>query len=52
MLSQLGYDPGTLDGTLTAQTHDAIRTFEDRSGLPATGEISDALVQKLKALAG
>ncbi len=52
MLSELGYDPGTLDGTLTGQTREAIRTFEQRSGMPATGEISDALKEKLKALAG
>jgi len=52
MLSQLGYDPGTLDGTMTGQTHDAIKTFEERSGMPATGEISAALMEKLKGLAG
>ncbi len=52
MLSKLGYDPGTLDGTLTAQTRDAIRTFEGRSGLQPTGEISPGLVRKLKSLAG
>ena len=52
MLSQLGYDPGTLDGTLTGQTHDAIKTFQERSGLPATGEIDEALTAKLKGLAG
>jgi localization factor PodJL len=52
MLADLGYDPGTLDGTLTAQTHEAIKTFEGRSGMPVTGELSDALTEKLKALAG
>ena len=52
MLSKLGYDPGTLDGTLTAQTREAIRSFEGRSGLPPTGEISPDLVRKLKSLAG
>ena len=52
MLSQLGYDPGTLDGTLTGQTRDAIRTFQGRSGMPATGEIDEALTAKLKGLAG
>ena len=52
MLSQLGYDPGTLDGTLTGQTRDAIKTFQERSGLPATGEIDEALTAKLKGLAG
>ncbi len=51
MLVQLGYDPGTLDGTMTAQTHEAIKTFEDRSGMPVTGELSPALLQKLKGLA-
>ncbi len=52
MLSQLGYDPGTLDGTLTGQTHEAIKMFQERSGLPATGEIDAALTAKLKGLAG
>jgi TPR repeat protein len=52
MLSQLGYDPGTLDGTLTGQTREAIRTFQKRSGLKATGEIDEALTAKLKGLAG
>ena len=52
MLVQLGYDPGTLDGTMTAQTHEAIKTFEARSGMPVTGELSPALLQKLKGLAG
>ena len=52
MLVKLGYDPGTLDGTMTAQTREAIRTFEQRSGLPDNGEISDELLSKLKGLAG
>jgi len=52
MLLKLGYDPGTLDGTLTAQTREAIRAFEQRSGLAADGEITDDLVGKLKALTG
>ena len=52
MLSQLGYDPGTLDGTLTGQTHEAIKMFQERSGLAASGEIDDVLKDKLKGLAG
>ena len=52
MLVKLGYDPGSLDGTMSAQTREAIKTFEQRSGLPVNGEISDELVGKLKALAG
>jgi localization factor PodJL len=52
MLSNLGYDPGTLDGTMTEQTRAAIRTFELRSGMAETGEISDALIDKLKSLGG
>ena len=52
MLAALGYDPGTLDGTMTGQTREAIRAFETRSDLPVTGEISDALIEKLAGLAG
>jgi len=52
MLVQLGYDPGAVDGKLSAQTREAIRGFEQRSGLPDDGEISDGLLTKLKALAG
>ena len=52
MLGKLGFDPGTLDGTLTAQTRQAIRSFQERSGLQPTGEISSDLIGKLKALAG
>ena len=52
MLAKLGYDPGTQDGALSAQTREAIKTFEQRSGLKADGEISDELIGKLKALAG
>jgi localization factor PodJL len=52
MLSELGYDTGTTDGTLTDATRQAIRTFERRSGMQETGEISAELIRKLKALAG
>ena len=52
MLAKLGYDPGAQDGTLSAQTREAIKTFEQRSGMKTDGEISDELIGKLKALAG
>ena len=52
MLVQLGYDPGAVDGKLSAQTREAIHGFEQRSGLPDDGEISETLLAKLKALAG
>jgi localization factor PodJL len=52
MLTELGYAPGTTDGTLTDATRQAIKTFERRSGMQETGEISAELIRKLKALAG
>lgn len=52
MLVQLGYDPGAVDGKMSAQTREAIRGFEQRSGLPDDGEITDAVLTKLRALAG
>ncbi len=52
MLARLGYDPGGEDGVLTPKTRQAIRTFETRSGLPATGQLGADLVRRLSELAG
>jgi peptidoglycan hydrolase-like protein with peptidoglycan-binding domain len=40
-LRVLGYDIGNLDGHLGDQTRDAIRAFQEASGLPVSGEISE-----------
>lgn len=52
MLDQLGYNPGTLDGTMTFETREAIRLFEERSGMAPTGNLSAELIRRLGELAG
>ena len=36
-LRQFGFDPGPVDGLYTAQTQAAVRAYQARYGLPATG---------------
>jgi hypothetical protein len=47
LLSQLGYNPGTIDGTMGQKTRNAIRAFQRQSRMPTTGEISEDLLHKL-----
>src|SRR5216683_2946290 len=51
-LRNLGYEPGVIDGTLTDETRSAIRAFEQDNSLPVTGQISQALKDKLRARYG
>ncbi len=51
-LSELGYNPGPVDGHLGKQTRDAIRSFERDRRLPATGLITDRLVDELRKVTG
>lgn len=51
LLRSLGYEVGA-PGQLDARTSEAIASFEQRSKLPPTGEISDALIARLASLAG
>lgn len=37
-LARRGFSPGSMDGTLGSQTRAALRAFQEREGLPATGE--------------
>lgn len=46
-LSELGYQPGEITGTLNASTEAAIRQFQMDRGLGADGAISIALVNEL-----
>ncbi len=46
-LSRLGYAPGPVDGLVGPRTTAAIRAFEQKFGLPATGRITEALLAKL-----
>jgi hypothetical protein len=43
-----GYDPGPVEGRLTPATRRAIERYQTDRGLPATGEISPALVADLQ----
>ena len=47
-LRNLGYDPGEINGVLTDQTKAAIRAFEANHTLAQTGQVSQAVIQKLK----
>ena len=47
LLSSLGYKPGPADGIIGPRTLAAIREFEKRSGLRATGQLNEALLAKM-----
>lgn len=51
-LSELGYLQGPADGTLSAETREAIRSFEHDRGLPETGNVSPALLAELGKTSG
>lgn len=46
-LSYLGLDPGPIDGHPDIVTGEAIRQFQTREGLPATGRIDEQWVRRL-----
>ena len=48
-LTGLGYQPGPVDGLMGPRTQAAIRAFQEAAGLPATGELSAALVTRIEA---
>jgi uncharacterized caspase-like protein len=47
-LYELNYDSGPASGALTRQTEQAIREFEAQLGVPATGRLTVALLQRLR----
>ncbi len=47
LLGGLGYRPGPVDGIIGPRTLAAIREFEKRIGLPATGQLDQALLAKM-----
>jgi peptidoglycan hydrolase-like protein with peptidoglycan-binding domain len=49
-LAQSAYGPLNADGRYGPQTREAIKRFQTDHSLPATGEISDALVVELRAI--
>jgi len=48
LLTQLGYDPGPIDGDFGPRTAAAIRAFERDQGLAQEGQVSEALLYRLR----
>ena len=46
-LNDKGYNAGPIDGTYGASTQDAVRRFQQASGLPATGELGPTTLSAL-----
>jgi hypothetical protein len=49
-LHALGFDPGPVDSLLGPRTTQAIRRYQERAGMPVTGELSDAEIDALEIL--
>jgi len=52
MLASLGYPVGTPDGSLGPNTRNAIISFERANGLPETGRVNAALIERLQLAVG
>ncbi|WP_422071142.1 peptidoglycan-binding protein [Tranquillimonas rosea] len=48
-LQSMGYNPGRVDGQFDGDARRAIRNFQQQSGLPVTGYVSEAMVARLLA---
>jgi hypothetical protein len=48
LLTDLGYEPGPIDGLMGKRTTAAILVFQQKTGLPETGKISETLLTKLR----
>jgi tetratricopeptide (TPR) repeat protein len=48
LLKALGYDPGNIDGQIGPNTRTAIREFQKDYGIPADGEPTEELYNRLK----
>lgn len=46
-LSDLGYDPGSMDGVLSFKTRAALIAFQRAEGLAETGKIDDATLERI-----
>lgn len=51
-LTAQGYRPGPIDGVAGPRTREAIRRYQSDHGLPATGVVSQALVNHLRLVTG
>ena len=47
LLAQLGFDPGPVDGLMGPRTRTAVESFEQAQGLPASGEMTPALIDRM-----
>ncbi|MEP2724270.1 peptidoglycan-binding domain-containing protein, partial [Roseibium sp.] len=52
LLSDLGYGPLSTDGVMGDNTSSAIQRFELDRGLPITGELTPAVVERLEMVSG
>ena len=51
-LSELGYDPGPVEGKIGQKTNNAIRDFQRDRSMPPTGQVSGELLAELKKVTG
>jgi hypothetical protein len=49
-LDALGFDPGPVDSLLGPRTTQAIRRYQERAGMPATGALTDEQIDALEML--
>ncbi|MEJ0096885.1 MAG: SEL1-like repeat protein [Bauldia sp.] len=47
LLADAGYDPGPADGVIGRKTTDAVRAYQQKAGVPVTGQIDKTLVASL-----
>lgn len=47
-LLQFGYDPGPVDGLVGPRTSGAVRAYQQATGLPVDGQVSFALLLRLR----
>lgn len=52
LLSELGFSPGAIDGWMGPDTARAVKAFQASQGLPQTGMVTEALVERLHQAAG
>ena len=52
LLDRAEHSPGVIDGMMGGNTKRAIRAFQKAKGMQETGEVSDALISKLRSAAG
>jgi peptidoglycan hydrolase-like protein with peptidoglycan-binding domain len=52
ILADLGYDPGTPDGTVGSSTAEAIKAFQRDRNVPETGQVTIDLLNELKRVTG